>query len=273
MQGTLDFTNYSAYKYNESILDKLKSICEPLELLGIKAFCYGRLFKDGTYLRLGTNKDWNQYVFQNVFSYTPTFQKVINEAEINKFHCFLWPLANYENDTLLSQLYNLNIWHGINVIENLGNSIECYGFAADRYTDNMGNFYLNNKELLEQFIIYFRVKAKDLIDSTNKEKLCFLNSPLEDYVSLKSENEKRIKDYINLIKVARTPVISKEGKVIYLSEQQNKCLLSLKEGKTTKEIAKDLNLSPRTVETYINQVKIKTGFQRKSELICMVTKK
>lgn len=54
-----------------------------------------------------------------------------------------------------------------------------------------------------------------------------------------------------------------------LSQRELECLFFLIRGKTTKSIAKYLNLSPRTVESYIEQIKFKLGCVKKEELIEM----
>jgi DNA-binding CsgD family transcriptional regulator len=52
-----------------------------------------------------------------------------------------------------------------------------------------------------------------------------------------------------------------------LSKRQEECLFLLVRGKTTKEIAQALCLSPRTVESYINEIKIKMSCSSKSQII------
>lgn len=52
-----------------------------------------------------------------------------------------------------------------------------------------------------------------------------------------------------------------------LSEKQSECLFFLLRGSSIKEIAKVLNLSPRTVETHIDVIKDKLGCLKKSEVI------
>lgn len=52
-----------------------------------------------------------------------------------------------------------------------------------------------------------------------------------------------------------------------LSTRELECLFFLLRGKTTKVIARILNLSPRTVESYIDQVKSKLACASKEELI------
>lgn len=54
---------------------------------------------------------------------------------------------------------------------------------------------------------------------------------------------------------------------IYLSQRESECLKLLVRGKTIKMSAKILGLSPRTVEHYLENVKIKMGVNTKFELI------
>ncbi|MBA2650448.1 MAG: hypothetical protein H0U75_12805 [Legionella sp.] len=52
-----------------------------------------------------------------------------------------------------------------------------------------------------------------------------------------------------------------------LTAKQQRCLFLLVRGKTTKEIGKILDISPRTVEDHMNAIKNKLNCQSKSELI------
>lgn len=54
---------------------------------------------------------------------------------------------------------------------------------------------------------------------------------------------------------------------VHLSQQQLKCLRLLVRGKTAKMIAQELGISPRTVESYCEQIKLKFNVSSKSELI------
>ncbi len=59
---------------------------------------------------------------------------------------------------------------------------------------------------------------------------------------------------------------------IKLSEQQYKCLYFLSHGMTYKEIAIEMNISPRTVECYINLIRRKSNIQAKSRLVSFFLK-
>ncbi len=78
-------------------------------------------------------------------------------------------------------------------------------------------------------------------------KLGILNSP---------ENDKRVSPFFH----------SSLGD-IYLSKRETECVTLLAKGNTAKEIAAQLNLSPRTIEHYIENVKNKLGVSTKSELL------
>jgi len=52
-----------------------------------------------------------------------------------------------------------------------------------------------------------------------------------------------------------------------LTPREMECLFYLMRGRTTKHIAKILNLSPRTVEIYVARLKMKFNCVNKSDLI------
>ena len=69
------------------------------------------------------------------------------------------------------------------------------------------------------------------------------------------------KDYIIFHKSLHTPV--------HLSEQQALCLKLLAQGKSSKEIARDMNISHRTVENYIARTMERVGCTSSKELIAL----
>lgn len=58
--------------------------------------------------------------------------------------------------------------------------------------------------------------------------------------------------------------------VIYLSEKESQCVKELLDGKSMKEVASVLNISVRTVEVHIHNIKAKLKIHRKSELITLL---
>ncbi len=56
----------------------------------------------------------------------------------------------------------------------------------------------------------------------------------------------------------------------YLTRQEARCMVCFLRGNTVKGTAKILELSPRTVEYYVNNMKKKLGVVSKSELVFRV---
>ncbi len=57
-----------------------------------------------------------------------------------------------------------------------------------------------------------------------------------------------------------------------ISKRELECLKYLVKSYTQKEMAKAMMLSPRTVETYLNNLKHKLGYQSKAECILLAEK-
>lgn len=62
-------------------------------------------------------------------------------------------------------------------------------------------------------------------------------------------------------------LLDQSGLEIELTKRQAECLFYLIRGKTFKQIAQALKVSPRTVEDHIEQLKLKFACQNKSELV------
>lgn len=61
--------------------------------------------------------------------------------------------------------------------------------------------------------------------------------------------------------------VATKSKNFKFSQRETECLYFLVRGKTAKGIAQILNLSVRTIESYISNLKIKLGCYSKTELI------
>lgn len=57
---------------------------------------------------------------------------------------------------------------------------------------------------------------------------------------------------------------------LYFTKREAECMVLLLRGKTINSVATKLNLSPRTVEYYVKNMKIKVGCRTKFELIDLI---
>ena len=118
------------------------------------------------------------------------------------------------------------------------------------FKDHKGNEYifLNNKAP--------RRNQDDKIIGTVSYAMEVINPPVFEFVSLlqKSLSDQSIANYFSI-------------QDTHLSSRESECLFYLLRGNTAKQIARLLSLSPKTVEHYIENMKLKFHCQTKSELI------
>lgn len=91
---------------------------------------------------------------------------------------------------------------------------------------------------------------------------------LEKYYQLYSSKQEAIKNFLEHIGLAS--LLSQEGET--LTKRELDCLIQLSKGNTAKETARALNISHRTVETHLGNIKLKFNMQKKTEVLSVFLK-
>jgi len=239
--------------------DHVYSICKYLDnLFNIKDFRYIKIFKDNTCLFLTTESEWTRIFYRDFYQYG-THHKTINSLTSG---FVLW--SSHPDQSVFNARREFSgSDHGITLIEKNTDSCEIFGFSSTKENPQVINFYINNLDLLRRHTLYFKYQAKDLIKLAEKDRLILpkvLEKPKVDLISDRTNVNKLIKE---------TPLANyyqSEG-IMQLKNKQKECLYLITQGKTAKQVAKIMNLSPRTIEDHINIIKNKLNCQYKSELI------
>lgn len=268
----LDETNRSALKYNDTVEQTVNEICRPLFTnFGLTYFGYAHFFNDGTYLDLCTHKEWQRVYIEN-YAAGHIVRNHIKSIYENNLKCVLWDnTPGIPRDPVMSRFIEescgLDIWHGFSMYRHHIDSLEAWHFATTREHYGIVNFYLNHIELLNRFIGYFHDKAACIVDACDLGKRIVL----KDRGSLFINNDNEL--HVNIVNnfISQTDIkrfqIKAENHTIYLSRREIECMLHLAKHRTTKDIAKRLNLSHRTVESYLSNIKKKTNCHTKSQLV------
>ena len=240
------------------VADEISSICRPLfKNSQLSFYSYSRYYKNKSFLHLTSNKDLLVYFLENQYSQA---EGVITTG-IN-----LW--ENYIPNKGLSDLANYFDCHnGILFCKAnpYADYIEYMHFAASGKNHSPIEFYFNNIDLLEQFVLYFKDKAAKLINQADKE--CFV-LPTDPIQSNKNKSHKQCCKFIQ----AKNIHLNFNSKEIIFSKREYEIISQFAQGKTAKEIAAALNISHRTVEHHFLTAKNKSNCLFRTQLIDMVRK-
>lgn len=120
------------------------------------------------------------------------------------------------------------------------------------------HFYIRNIDLLKRFILYFNDKGYSLINRAEKNRIYLPEKQLIDAGRLNSHqfSESERERFYKKTQIEKYYLLN-EADDLYLTRKQAECVAYFIEGATAKQCAKALNISHRTVESYVEDVKNK----------------
>jgi DNA-binding CsgD family transcriptional regulator len=133
------------------------------------------------------------------------------------------------------------------------------------------NFYLNNTDILENFKLYFKEKAQKLFKEANKNKIFVPEQMRQNFRGLNAKEATKQTISRQRFNINRY-MFEGEYKNISLTKREIECLKYLVLGYTAKETANKLNISPKTVESYLYDSKTKLRCYKKSQVIDIIMK-
>lgn len=200
---------------------------------------FARIYHDGSCVILSNDNRINEYLFENE---SPLFCPVENEFQKNRFF-YLIPKDGKYNKVMHDADTQFNLKSAIDLFERHQHYIDALCIGADKHESYSQNVFINNLDAIESF--------KHAI--TNQ---------FSNVLSAKSSN------YKSMLTTAMRPNIpATQNDKIKLTQRELDCISCLKKGYTVKETAEFLSISPRTVEVYYNNLRVKFGCKRKRELI------
>jgi len=237
------------YFYNSAKSDFIRDLTSPLKGFGINHFAFIRMF-DKQSFRLADQPNWLRTYFENEFyNDTNLYQEVINDLELGeeKFKF----LTNQPEGPHQNLLMENNLWHFLLHFKRSKNFVDFWCFSSDPSNSEILNDYIGNldkyKNIANQLVSKIVLEMEE--DHTPQK---FITTDL----SLPKLKNKYAYKHLNCGQIINTE----------LTEKQNQCLFFVMRGFSNKRIASELNISPRTVESYITQLNLKFDVTCKSEL-------
>ena len=277
-------TNHLISHISFSSCSEIDQICIPLlKQTPVKVFDYSRVYPDGGRLELSNHRSHLEHIFmiheETRNLYTP--------ALVSHHDRFLLTTPWIENMTgEVKEIFNkqLQIQHSQ---FNLGNEfciinmknqfMEVFHFYSEAHLTGLENYYLNNILFFEKFALYFVDAAQYLIKKAEKELLIQPWRDPKSNIILISELNTNLELNNCLINNFEKPLPgdvlpkkfyfeTKENQT-YLTKREVECVIELVKGKSNREIANSLSISPRTVDSHIDSLRVKAGITQRSQLI------
>lgn len=238
----VDITQKPYFHYND-VIDLLMA---PIQTLAnVQFHSLIRIFANGERFLISRNKEESiSYMENRLFRYG-VYEKNHPKNHQNISSGFrMWDYLSYAPPEIFQhRLQKFNMAHGLTVIQQHGNYCDFFGFSTTPGNTQINNFYLDQKELFTQFVQNFYIQMADTL--LNLATKIFMLPSSTVFVS--------------------NPILS-------LTPRQLDCSQLLAKGITSKEIARVLNLSPRTVETHIDTLKDKFRAKNRVHLIHSLNK-
>lgn len=251
--------------------DKLYDICQPLfDSFNISFFRYVRAYKDRSRFILATDPDWiDQYFKIKHYLY-----------EFVNFE--VWPKDNFSGHAMwtgcnenhkMCQIWNYfkthkDLGHNLLIYQKRDDMVELFDFNTKDQNEHITSNFLANIDVFKHFTYYFKEKAKDIIkeaDATRfKVPVSSEHFDKPDWFFGLQPQQKKIA--LEQMHIKRYNLMGQyDG--IYMTSKELECLKELVKGKTQEEIGQYLNISRRTVEYRLNNLKSKLNCKNQNELI------
>lgn len=229
----------------------LKSVADPfLATIGCHYFQYLKVFSNGSFSFLTTQPKWNDFT-DNLLSNTnmPAVYSHIDGHTLdkNKF-TFLWD-PNLPK-TPVGFAREFNITSGFTFVERYQDYYFMFGFGAPETNHRAIDNYFNSLNDMHDFLQRFKIEQHKLITDIDKNRY----------------NVSKERQDCNLQQM----LLGSNKAPNHLTTQELACIKGLAKGMSYKDIAKSLNISHRTVETYLNRVRLRLNLQRKRDLIALL---
>jgi LuxR family quorum-sensing system transcriptional regulator SolR len=249
--------------------DDISDICAPLfRNTPISHFDYSCYYKDDSYIVVSPNPSFDSaYITLRI---QPTFNEIdFYNQGLAYYSPSVPPILKAKKFTSQVQLgCDFNISNRVYIINKYPDYYETCGFALPDSCSHLSlpAIILNELDLFKNFILYFREKAQDHLSVLSRNRL---STPMTiENTLIKSESTTAF-DFDALkkdIALSSYSVIS-NGITISLTQREVMCLQLLKNNVTSKVIANRLGISHRTVDTHLNNIKVKAGCSFETDLI------
>lgn len=241
--------------------DPIRKTTRPLrDHFGIGYFTYHKIDTQGNYTVLVDRPDWAEhYVSEQLYLNDPYLRHPsVYQSGITLFNAH--GSEEYKAAVTKAGKEMLGMDTSSIIINKQASFVEFFGFAANSQTSSLNSLHLNSPHILHSFASHFKSQLSPILKKAVPGKLIDLKGNHFFYPELIQPNlQNTLAFYQDLGLIPHSAST--------LTSREKECLKRLTEDKSAKEIALALQLSHRTVEFYLENIKNKLDCTNKQELL------
>ncbi len=250
--------------------EDILAICEPMRRhFAMKSLVYKRVYADGREINLTTHPEWVAYYFDQELHQQNVLEKEIEHYV--KGH-LLWSQIPTHSPILQAAKQQSGLANGLTLVrpDHAHGFCEFYFMGAEPDNAEFTQVCTNNIDLLDQFTDYFRYQASELIERLAKHPIVVadkfkVNRMAATDIPCYQNQSMRHQFQVDLNR--QGVLVNVDGRMIKLSKREAEVARLMCHGMTMKQMGERLFISPRTVETHIDHIKIKLAVKKKADLI------
>ncbi len=251
--------------------DEVRNCTRSLEHLGITCFYYAHINAKGDFTMF-TDAPLiidEHYVGEDAYLHDPYLEHPTSfQTGFFSFHQFQRP----EHEAMMQYLASkFNMIPLIGYCKRDEDDVEFFGFwRASKANIPIPQIIFNYPHILQDFAAHFKTSCKKILQSDTRPYLPIGKIKEQAFArSIMRENTdpETIHQFLKEIGLQ-----DEVKKVVSLSSREKECVQLLLQGMSAKESGSILNVSPRTIEYYLNNVKDKFRCKFKNEIFSQATR-
>jgi DNA-binding CsgD family transcriptional regulator len=246
---------------------EVNALCQPIfQSFNVNFFSHTRAFHNGQFRGIMTNPELTECFLKR--KYPINFSKgkgfYLNSG-VYITDCFT---KNSDIEEKVKAFWNeFNIGYLVHIVKKNIDYDDMYSFGLNIGDKILVNKFLNHMKMINHFIMYFESQSFNIfskITPVTYSKDYFSPSQNEYDTAYITDKEQEL--FFKSLPLKKVRISGNLGDT-FLSQREYECLCYATKSYSLKEIAKRMNLSPRTIETYLDSVKNKLGVEKRSDLV------
>ena len=244
-------------------------LCSVLDNFHINHVTYIKRYHDGTRVGLANKPQWIEDYYNLSLYKSSLFETAEKTPHHSDFG--VW-IGEYDLDVYQHGKDFYNTYHSITISEPVNDGCEFYLFSCPKEHAAEIHYLSNHMEILYHFILFIKDRGRKLFSAASKNKITLPKiSEREipvDYIDadFALKMDAAAKQFLRMTPVHRFQFESDGIQGVHLTQRELQCVSHLLDYKTALEIAELMNVSRRTIESYLDNVKNKLNCSNLKEL-------